>query len=118
MIQIVAGTYGKAEGNRVVAVTAANGPFTLQPEQEARLVALGVAEYVDKPAQTACRAPAMPLNNIPKYNAEMKMDELRAIAKQMGLSFKPGMTKVEMVQEMDNCLSGSMEPGAEENNGL
>lgn len=53
MIKITKSTYG------VKRLNAKSGPFTLAPEEEARLVALGVAEYVfasGNPAEIAANA--------------------------------------------------------------
>ena len=47
MIKIVRGVYGYVtESGAVKPKTAADEPFELAPEKEARLVGLGVAEYV------------------------------------------------------------------------
>lgn len=122
MIQIIRGVYGHyvtdQEGKtRVVARDKHSDPFELTPEQEARLVRVGVAEYVvdktveAKPADTADDLPNLQdgVEAIPEYNADMKADELRKIAKLMGLTFAVGTTKVEMVAQMDAFLDEHME---------
>lgn len=122
MIQIIRGVYGHyvtdQEGKtRVVARDKHSDPFELTPEQEARLVRVGVAEYVAdktveaKPVDTADDLPNLPdgIEAIPEYNADMKADELRKIAKLMGLTFAVGTTKVEMVAQMDAFLDEHME---------
>ncbi len=45
MIKIISGTYGTER------LTSKSAPFALSKEEEARLVKLGVAEYVDVPEQ-------------------------------------------------------------------
>lgn len=122
MIQIIRGVYGHyvtdQEGKtRVVARDKHSDPFELTPEQEARLVRVGAAEYVvdktveAKPADTADDLPNLQdgVEAIPEYNAGMKADELRKIAKLMGLTFAVGTTKVEMVAQMDAFLDEHME---------
>ena len=108
MIRIIRGVYGHyvtdQKGNtRVVAGEKNSDPFELPPEQEARLVRVGVAEYVagkaveDKPAVDPADDLPDGVDAIPEYNVGMKADELRKIAKLMGLTFAVGTTKAEMV---------------------
>lgn len=47
MIKIVKGSYGLRVGKTVKPVTVGDAPIELEKEQEARLVRLGIAEYVD-----------------------------------------------------------------------
>lgn len=105
MIQIIKGTYGYLDSNGVVRPkTAADAPFDLTPEQEARLVNLGVAVYVDAP-ETLPEG----VKGIPEYSADMKASELREIAEMMGLTFKAGTSKREMIDAMDAFLAENME---------
>lgn len=103
MIKIIKGVYGYMENLIVRPKTSKDAPFELTPEQEKRLVDLGVAEYVDEPAP---ELPDLPdgVEAVPEYSADMKADELRAIAKGMGLTFKVGTTKAEMVAAMDRHI--------------
>lgn len=108
MIKIIKGTYGYMDKNGIVRPkTADDAPFELTPEQEARLVDLGVAEYVTAPEEL----PDLPegVEGIPEYNVGMKADELREIAKTMGLTFKAGTTKQEIVDAMDAFLAENSE---------
>lgn len=120
MIRIIRGVYGHyvtdQKGNtRVVARDKNSDPFELTPEQEARLVRVGVAEYVaskaveDKPAVDTADDLPDGVDAIPEYNVGMKADELRKIAKLMGLTFAVGTTKAEMVAQMDAFLDEHME---------
>ena len=109
MIQIIKGVYGYVtKTGAVKPKTAADDPFELAPEKEARLVGLGVAKYVGgvspAPAENEPKLQEG-VTGVPEYNADMKADELRAIAKEMGLSFKPGMSKVKMVEAMDAYIA-------------
>ena len=120
MIKIVQGVYGFLDENGIVRPkTEADEPFELAPEQEARLVNLGVAQYVgnvkveQEPEETATEdteqvetedeqdpigmdeMPAEePLSNLP-------VKELREIGKEYGLTFKVGMTKDDMVKAIE-----------------
>ena len=120
MIRIIRGVYGHyvtdQKGNtRVVARDKNSDPFELTPEQEARLVRVGVAEYVagkaveDKPAVDTADDLPDGVDAIPEYNVGMKADELRKIAKLMGLTFPVGTTKAEMVAQMDAFLDEHMD---------
>ena len=109
MIKIIKGVYGHmTESGIVRPKTSADEPFTLTPAQEERLVGLGVAEYVNPvdAADTPTDA-----EEAPEYDASMKVDKLREIAKQMGLTFPVGTTKAEMVEAMDKFLAEHMEDG-------
>ena len=106
MIKIVRGVYGHQIGGRVVPKDKKAEPFSLTPEQEARLVGMGVAEYVGElPTEEAEEMEPV----APVYSIDMKADELRAIAKGMGLTFKVGTTKAEMVEAMDKHLDEEAE---------
>lgn len=104
MIRIIKGVYGHVPNPKtgiVVPKTSKDEPFSLSPEQEKRLVSIGVAEYVDAPA-----APAIPepedVNGTPEAEDdgptlnEMSAKELREYGKGLGLTFRVGMTKAEM----------------------
>lgn len=100
MIKIIAGVYGHKEGVSIKPKTANDAPFSLPPEQEERLVKRGVAVYVDAEPN------AEPDNwiDIPEYHIDMKAEELRAIAKKLGISFKGGTSKGEMVKAINRFL--------------
>ena len=113
MIRIIKGVYGHVpnpDTGIVVPKTSKDEPFSLSPEQEKRLVSIGVAEYVEAPA-----APAIPepkdVDGAPKAEVEisasepeddgltldeMSAKELREYGKELGLTFRVGMTKAEM----------------------
>jgi len=108
MIKIIKGTYGYRKGNRIIPKTPADDPFTATPEQEARLVRLGVAVYVDTPT----KAPATPstpkapekaetgskdVDELPAYNIDMKLDELKEIAKAYGVDASNARKKADVI---------------------
>ena len=103
MIRIVKGVYGFVNKNGTVSPkTEKSEPFELSEQQESRLVAQGVAVYVNGGST------ALPggVEEVPNYNVNMKADELRAIAKKyMGLTFKFGTSKAEMVAVMDKHIA-------------
>lgn len=83
---IGAHNYGHVDGTGIVHLkTAADAPFELNDARAAELVADGVAVYADGV----------------NYSADLKAADLRKIGKEMGLTFKVGTTKAEMVAAID-----------------
>ena len=99
MIKIICGTYGHLIDGRVRPKNAASGPFSLTPEQEARLVSRGVAVYVNE-APAEADASTTP-DSIPEYSTRNTVKELQAIGEQFGITFEEGMTKAQMVELLD-----------------
>lgn len=107
MIKIVKGTYGYLDANGIVKPkTAADEPFALTAEQEARLVKKGVAVYVDATINEV----EDDANDV-TWDVGMKADRLREIAKGMGLTFPVGTTKVAMVEAMDKHMAAAEATG-------
>ena len=116
MIKIIKGVYGYMTPAGIVKPkTAEDAPFSLTAAQEKRLVDLGVAEYVaaEPEAEPEDIMPDLPegVNGIPEYSVDMKADELREIAKEMGLTFKSGTSKAAMVEAMDKHIEEHSVPG-------
>ena len=123
MIKIVQGVYGFLDKDGIVRPkTEADEPFELLPEQEARLVSLGVAQYVgnvkgeqepeeteqDETEQEASEGEQEPIgfDETPEENApiplsSLSVKELREIGKEYGLTFKVGTTKDDMVKAIE-----------------
>lgn len=109
MIKIICGVYGHYTGGMVVAKDKNSAPFSLPPEREAELVALGVAAYAEDTMEETPtpigfdEVPELPegVLDIPEYSIDMKADELRKIGKLCGLTFKVGMSKADMVAALD-----------------
>ena len=115
MIKIVQGVYGFLDKSGIVRPkTEADEPFELLPEQEARLVALGVAEYVDEP-EGEHEAGGADLQDVeveldpigfdetppeeePVDLATLTVNELREIGKEYGITFKANAKKAEMIK--------------------
>lgn len=123
MIKIVCGVYGHYINGKVVPKDKNADPFELTAEQEARLVKQGIAEYVcstepvteyDAPIGFD-EAPDLPagVTGIPAYSVDMKVAELREIGAMCGLSFKVGMSKAEMVAELDKHIEEHTVEGVE-----
>lgn len=127
MIKIVQGVYGFLDNNGIVRPkTEADEPFELTPEQEARLVKLGVAQYVEtvndeqepedtdtedtEGVETEDEQEPIGFDETPpedfeeeKLLKDMNVKELRALGKEYGLTFKVGMTKDEMVEAISTA---------------
>ena len=115
MIKIVRGVYGFMDKNGIVRPKTANDePFELLPEQEERLVRLGVAEYVGgikeeqpvDPEQEEMEDEQDPIgfDEMPEEEpalSEMTAKELREVGKEYGLTFKVGMSKADMVKAIE-----------------
>lgn len=116
MIKIVRGVYGFMDKNGIVRPkTAADEPFALLPEQEERLVRLGVAEYVGnvegeqeqgEPEQDEFEGEQDPIgfDETPEDEpalSELSAKELREIGKEYGLTFKVGTSKAAMVKAIE-----------------
>ncbi|MDE7193796.1 MAG: hypothetical protein K2O14_07470 [Oscillospiraceae bacterium] len=131
-IRIISGAYGLDNDGFIKAKTKNDPPFAVDCKEADRLVALGIAEIVEKAADAPVKAgvdhkpDSFSVDDtsgaeseqggdsgdntedelgdavdIPEYNLDMNVNELRAIAKDVGISFKVGTTKEEMVEELD-----------------
>ena len=109
MIQMKAGTFGLPVKGIVKPMTKESGPFEASAEQEARLVELGLAVYVDGGTT------ALPdgVVGIPEYSIENTANELREIGKLCGLTFKVGMTKAQMVEALDAHIEANTVDGVD-----
>ena len=116
MIKIVRGVYGFLDADGIVRPkTEADEPFELTPEQEARLVNLGVAQYVGNvkdeqeqeeiaPEETEGEQDPIGFDEAPADERPMSdysAKKLREIGKDYGLTFKVGTTKADMVKAIE-----------------
>ena len=112
MIRIIRGVYGFLDKDGIVRPkTEVDAPFSLSPEQEERLVRLGVAGYVGRLEENLPMEPEAQEDNLDieievepeeerplsEYNAK----ELRELGAQYGLSFKVGTSKADMVKAIE-----------------
>lgn len=103
MIKIIKGTYGHFDGKKVNPVTEADGPQSFTPEIEERLVKKGVAVYVNETLveemkqddQTDAQTDDATL---PEYSADMKLAELKKIAKAYGVDATKARSKADVIE--------------------
>lgn len=129
MIKIIKGTYGYRKGKRIIPKTPADDPFTATPEQEQRLVKLGVAVYVEAPAAApeAPKTPAAPkapeetgagsknVDELPEYNIDMKLDELKEIAKAYGVNASDARKKADVIAMIEAAKAENQDEDLEGN---
>ena len=109
MIKIIRGVYGFVdEGGIVRPKTSDDAPFSLLPEQEERLVRLGVAQYVVQVKSAPAEEPQpeesvaeLPSNE--RLLSDLSAKELRELGKEYGITFKVGISKAEMVQAIETA---------------
>ena len=141
MIEMIAGVYGlrvkigkQADGAdkiRVKAMGPNDGPFSISPEQEARLVDAGLARYVTEPVEDPNVSDGAPIGfdemppddfdteaagaveEVEEAEAhpieELSAKELRALGKEYGLSFKANASKVSMIDAIKAALADDAE---------
>ena len=113
MIRIITNTtYGFNNGKFIEPKTKDSEPFSVRPEREAELVAAGIAEYVGEPekvqdtrtdeATEAIEAGAIDLTE--DYLKGLKMSELKELAGTLGIAYKVGMKKTDLIAAI---LAGS-----------
>ena len=127
MIQIIAGVYRrKMPDGSVKAMNKDSEPFEVSPEQEDRLIRLGLAVHVDEvntdmpigfdevPPTDDDGEPELPegVIGIPEYSTKNTKAELEEIAALCGLTFENSMTKAEMVAALDAHIEANMVAGA------
>ena len=108
MIKIIKGSYGMRVKKSIVPVTADSEPIELSPEKEERLVRLEVAVYVDKINNNSqinkCGGDAQDdeiVDEFPEYNEDMKLSELKEIAKVYGIDASSMRSKKEVIEAID-----------------
>ena len=128
MIQIIAGTFGYFNGRKVVPITNADGPQKFDPELEARLVKQGVAKYVNtseavQPVDPEATDPAgaqapqdpeaaggrpegepeTPDGDLPEYSEDMKLDDLKEVAKAYGVDASAMRKKADIIAAIEEA---------------
>lgn len=102
MIKIIKGTYGYMDKNGIVKPkTEKDGPFELTKEQEARLVRLGVAEYVNGSTNVPDHEPDQDEETghlDPEQLGELTNAQLKEIAEKMGIDTKKLTTKAKLIE--------------------
>ena len=109
MIKIIKGSYGMRVKKSIVAVPAGSAPIELSKEKEERLVRLGVAVYVTDQDNVA-ELPDVNadetqddeiVDEFPEYNEEMKLSELKEIAKKYGIDASSMRSKKEVIEAIE-----------------
>ena len=107
MIRIIKGSYGMRCGASVKAIPAGSDPIELRTEKEARLVRLGVAVYVTEeedvivqPGDDAAQEDEI-VDEFPEYNENMKLSELKEIAKVYGIDAGSMRSKKEVIEAIE-----------------
>ena len=111
LIRITNGTYGHSpilpDGSKsryVVPVTRKSGPIDVDPDEAARLVELGVAEYVTGEPVKAEKAPEAPAEETVTGHLDgtdlesMSFAELKALAQDMGIETGKIKSKAAMIE--------------------
>ena len=103
MIRIITNTtYGYNNGKYIEPKTKDSEPFSVRAEREAELVAAGIAEYVGEPDKPINDTISEPIEADVEFTeeslGEMTMNELREIAKTLGVKQKAGMKKADLVE--------------------
>ena len=105
MIKIICGVYGhyvtdpKTGKSRVVPKDKNSKPFELEPEQEARLVGLGVAKYVNAPVPEETPEAGESFGHLdPEQLEEMTNAKLKELAEDMGIETKKLTTKAKLIE--------------------
>ena len=112
MIEIIAGTFGYYNGRKVIPITNADGPQKFDPELEARLVKEGTAKYVEAQQADEAAPPATDLQpednggdpaagELPEYSEDMKLDELKEVAKAYGVDASSMRKKAEVIDAIE-----------------
>lgn len=123
-IKIINGTYGfRPEPHVVDPKTADDAPFLVEDAEAARLVALKVAAIVDGAAAPAAdpakQDPASDDQDALVYNEDMKLDELKEVARSVGATedeLKSLRSKKDVIALIDEILGeeGGNEPAEED----
>lgn len=103
MIKIIKGVYGyMTKSGTVKPKTEKDEPFELTAEQEARLVSLGVAAYVeDAPAKVSDNEQMKDEATAhldPEQLAELTNAKLKELAEEMGIDTKNLKTKAQLIE--------------------
>lgn len=120
MIKIIRGVYGHQINGRVVPKDEKSAPFELTPEQEARLVGLGVAEYVEESASPIGfdEQPEEIDETVAHFDPEQLQEltnaKLKELAEDMGLETGKLKTKAQLIEAI---TAVDVELGTDEDDG-
>lgn len=105
MIRMIKGTYGMQNGARVIPIRPEDGPFSLEPDQEKRLVnKLGVAEYVDDTTQEKdAYVDTEYTGEQPDNLHDMTKNQLLEMARNLDIKPTARETKEELIQRIEDA---------------
>lgn len=102
MVEIIKGTFGYFDGKKIKPITQNDGPQTFDPELEERLVSRDkIARYVTNETAENPEQPKENLDELPEYNRDMKLAELKKIAKLYGVDASSCTSKAEVCDLID-----------------
>ena len=116
MVKIIKGTYGHYNGNKVIPITEKDGPQSFSEEVEARLVKKGVAVYVSE-----ADIETVEKSDMPEYNVDMKLAELKEIAAAYGVDASKAKAKKDVIAMIEAAKNGNdedTEDDADEDDGV
>ena len=131
MVEIIKGTYGYFNGRKVKPLSFKDGSQRLDPNLEARLVKDKIARYVEEPKSAPenerldeddeLEDPDEPEeldeddgSELPAYNRNMKLNDLKEIAKLYGVDASKCTAKAEVCDLIDKKLAESDDEDGEE----
>ncbi len=122
LVKIIKGFYGLKTNNGIRAKGIDDVAFELDDVEANRIIELGIAKYAEKTTVATLENHTVnkkigdstiekeilaknDFNNndidIPKYDSTSSVSDLRAIAKDVGITFKVGMSKSDMIAALD-----------------
>lgn len=119
MIRIIAGVYGYRENGIITPKDKDSRPFSLNPEREAELVRLGIAEYIDAVMMGDKKEITQPdeehgqgneadhdcYYESVEYNSEMKLAQLKKMANEHGINTNKMKSKAEVINALDQYFA-------------
>lgn len=114
MIKMIRGVFGLPVNGIVVPKDKYSEPFNASEEQEARLVKRGFAVYVGADDSAPNGSDETPPQGDEVNLDEMKANELRAYGKGIGLTFRVGVTKTDMIAAIREALAEGADDSEDE----
>lgn len=103
MVEIIKGTFGYFDGKRVKPITQNDGPQKFDKELEERLVKQGIARYLDPEKPAPEKGKPESDEQLPEYNKDMKLADLKEIAKAYGVDASKCSSKAEVCDLIDEA---------------
>lgn len=115
LVKIISGVYGYRNGNYIIPVTAYDDPIELEDDKAMELIHKGVAKRVETQEEETPEDLSDESESSDKVDLEdMKVPELRKIAKDMGLDSSGSKAElIELIKAVeDESCTGSTEDDA------